>query len=128
MSGPPTALPPEIAELMTVPVTWEHFEGFDGNVEPSFADPVTLMAWVEPAGQTVGGVTIERKADGNMVEPQYVLYFDGDDVTAQEMSVYDRFTLPIVGATNMPLQPLRVGTLDGPNFDNQTPWLIEVVL
>ena len=128
MSGPPTAMPPQIAELRTVDVIWEAATGQDGYGQVGYAAPVTLQAWVEPYGLT-GGVESTRRQDGTVVEPQYELYFRGDDVSSRAISSTDRFTLPeTVDAQQRPLQPVRVSTLAGPPFDNPTPWLVTVTL
>jgi hypothetical protein len=129
MSGPPTSLPAQIAELRTVDVTWEAATAQDGYAQPGYAAPVTLKAWVEPFGFSVGGVEATRRPDETTVEPQYELYFRGDDVAPRSMTTLDRFTLPeTVDAQQRPLQPIRVATLAGPPFDDQTPWIIAVTL
>lgn len=128
MSGPPTSLPPQLAELMTVEVTWEASTGQDGYAKVSYAAPVTLTGWVEPYG-IAGGVEAIRRQDGTMVEPQYELYFDGDDARARGFTILDRFTLPeTVDAQLRPLQAVRISTLAGPPFDNTDPWLVTVTL
>lgn len=128
MSGPPTSLPPLLRELMTVDVIWEHATGQDGYAQISYDAPVTLSGWVEPYG-LAGGVEARRTGQGTAVEPQYELYFSGDDVTSREMSLDDRFTLPdTVDAAARPLQPVRISTLDGPPFDNTHPWLVTLTL
>ena len=124
---PIPSLPAEIRELMTVPVVWEKSGGVNGMGEPSFSNPVTLNAWVEPHTSS-GGVDAVRRADGVVVEPQYVLYFSGDDPRVRNMAVSDRFTVPGVDAQGRPLEALSVGTLAGPNFDNTNPWLVSVTL
>lgn len=128
MSGPPTSLPPQLAELMTVDVTWEAAGSQDGYGQPSYAAPVTLVGWVEPYG-LAGGVEATRRQDGTIVEPQYELYFTGDDARARAFTILDRFTLPVtVDAQQRPLQPVRIGTLAAPPFDRVNPWLVTVTL
>jgi hypothetical protein len=129
VSGPATALPAEIAELMTVGVTWEHAIGTDGYGQPHFAAPVTLKAWVEEHGMIQGGLDVIRKPDGTMVNPQYDLFFDGDDSRVQSFTLQDRFTLPsIVAGATLTTEPLYLSTKFGPPFDNQAPWLVQVTL
>ncbi len=129
MSGPSLSTPPEVAELMTATVSWEHATGRDGAGQPTYASPVTLSCWQEEASQGSGGMVITRRADGTLVEPQWHLYFSGDDANARLIGLYDRFTTTAVGQdASQKLQPLRVNTRRGPDFDNAHPWLIEVVL
>lgn len=128
MSAPPTALPAQIAELMTVEVTWEASLGQDGYAQSGYAAPVTLEGWVEPYGIS-GGVVVTRRGDGTVAEPSYELYFDGDDVRAQGFTILDRFTLPSAVETPLrPLQPIKIATMAAPPFDNEAPWLIQVTL
>ena len=127
MSGPATALPPEIAELMAIEVTYETFTGYDGAAQPSYDPPKTLSCWMEEFGFTSGGLLTTRRGAETIVGPRYSLYFDGDSADAQEFSPYDRFTLPAVGLTDKPGQPDMINEIRGPNFDNQNPWLIEVM-
>lgn len=126
MSGPATSLPPELAELMTLTVAWEKAKGQDGYGQQSYAAAVDLSCWVEEFGFIGGGMVTTRKGANTDVDPKYSLYFDGSDARAQGFSMYDRFTLPSVFATDKPLQPSVINTISGPNFDNQAPWLIEV--
>lgn len=128
MSGPPTSLPPQLRELMTVSVVWEKAIAQDGYGQISWEAPVALVGWVEPYG-LAGGVEARRTRDGTTVEPQYELYFSGDDVSSRSMSLDDRFTLPdTVDAQARPLQPVRISTVDGPPFDNTNPWLVSLTL
>lgn len=131
MSGPTPSLslPREIWELMTIQVTWESFLGFDGHAEPSYAAPVQLTCWQEAHGLTGGGLEAFRLADGTTVEPQWDLYFDGDQTNVQDIQLYDRFTPVGVGSdSTQRLQAVRVNTFYGPNWDNTNPWLIQVTL
>lgn len=131
MSGPTPSLslPRDIWELMTIDITWEAFQGFDGHAEPSYAAPVTLQCWQESHGLVGGGLEVFRAADGTTVEPQWDLYFDGDQTNVQDIQLYDRFT-PVGVATvgNQSLQAVRVSTWYGPNWDNTNPWLVLVTL
>lgn len=129
MSGPPASLPADIAALMSTTVVWERFTGRDGAGQPTYAPPVTLKCWQEEYSVMTGGLSVTRRADGAVVEPQWHLYFSGDDPNARKIGVYDRFTTTAVGQdTTQKLQPLRVNTMLGPNFDNKNPWMIEVAL
>lgn len=129
MSAPPTALPAQIAELMTVQVTWEASLGQDGHGQSGYAAPVTLTGWVEPYGVLRGGVEVTRRADTTIAEPSYELYFDGDDDRVRGFTILDRFTLPsVVEGASRPLQPLQIETLAAPPFDNEAPWLVQVTL
>ena len=128
MSAPPTALPAQIAELMTVYVKWEASLGQDGHGQSGYSAPVTLVGWVEPYGIS-GGVEVMRRADGTQVNPSYDLYFDGDDARVRGFTILDRFTMPsAVETPTRPLQPLKIATLAGPPFDNENPWLVSVTL
>lgn len=128
MSAPPTALPAQIAELMTVDVIWEASLGQDGYAQSAYDDPVTLKGWVEPYG-SYGGILISRTGDTTVALPSYELYFDGDDERAQSFTILDRFTLPsAVETPTRPLQPIKIGTLAPPPFDNEAPWLIQVTV
>lgn len=131
MSGPTPSfsLPRDIWELLTVEVTWEAFQGFDGHAEPSYASPVTLQCWQESHGLVGGGLEVFRSADGTVVEPQWDLYFDGDQTNVQDIQLYDRFTPGGVATVgDQSLQAVRVSTWYGPNWDNTNPWLILVTL
>lgn len=132
MSGPtPTlSLPRDIFELLSTTVSWERFLGFDGHAEPSYAAPVVLTCWMEPhATAGTAGAEAYRRADGTVVEPVYDLYFDGDDINAQLIELYDRFLVSAVALDSaQKLQATRVETRLGPNFDNTNPWLICVTL
>lgn len=123
------SLPPEIMALMTVPVTWEGFLGFDGHAEPSYAPAINLLCWQESHGLTGGGLEAFRNADGTVVEPQYDLYFDGRTKCALQFQMYDRFT-PVGAGTlgQQSLQAVRIATFYGPPFDNRNPWIIQVTL
>jgi hypothetical protein len=129
MTGPPTSLPPQIAELMTVlTVGYQKYTGFDEFSQSTYATSIDLTAWVEPYGIS-GGAEAFRKADGTIIAPTYELYFDGDSEVVQGFSLFDRFTLnDTPAASSLGLEPLRIGTYLGPNFDNENPWLVSVVL
>lgn len=127
MSGPATALPPDLAELMTVAVAWEKWLGFDGHGEPSYDPPLSLPCWLEEHS-TTGGETAVRRADGTTVAPQFDLYFDGSDTDVQGFALWDRFTLPVVAGSTLSLQALAVSTHFGPPFDNQAPWIVRVMV
>lgn len=127
--------PPEIFELMTNTVVWESFQGFDGHAEPVYLPAVELTCWQESHGLTGGGLEVFRYADGTQVEPQWDLFFNGDDPLARQIQLYDRFTTDGVASGvyfgtqgNLGLQAVRVNTLQGPPFDNKNPWLIQVTL
>ena len=129
MSAPSVSCPPEIKELMTVPVTWEKFLGFDGKADPSYAAPVTLYCYKESHGLMQGGLEAIRKADETTADPDWDLFFSGDDVSPESFSLYDRFTVHVaVGDTGFTTQPASINTIVGPNFDNTNPWLICVSL
>ncbi len=127
---PVPSCPPEIAELMTQTVFWEPFLGFDGHAEPSYGPGIELTCWVEsPSITGLGGVAANRAADETTVEPKYALIFNGDDPSARQIQLWDRFTsFNTASEGTHPLQATQVNTLHGPPFDNQNPWLIQVVL
>jgi hypothetical protein len=124
------SLPPEIKELMTVTVTWEKFQGFDEYAQPKAYGPaVELRCWIEPhLSTTASGETVTRTRDGTVVDPDFDLYFDGDDTQAQQIRLWDRFTVGGVGSEGRQLQALAVSPMYGPPFDNRNPWLIVVAL
>jgi len=123
---PIPSLPVEIRELMTVEVTWEKSLGKDGYGQHIYDNPVTLKCWWE--AHSTGGVEARRDERGTMIEPQYDLYFTGDDPRVRGMAVADRFTVPAIDASNRPLQAIRVATFAGPPFDNSNPWMVVVSL
>ena len=126
---PPASLPLEIRELMTARVGWEHWLGFDGHAEPTYAPLIPVSCWQEEYSVSQGGMVAMRRADGTVVEPQWHLYFSGDDPNALLFTLYDRFTTSAIGdGPEQVLQPVRVNTVFGPPFDNRHPWLIEVAL
>jgi hypothetical protein len=126
---PIPSTPPEILELMTKKVGWESFLGFDGHAEPSYAPLLMVVCWQEEYSVMSGGMTVFRRADGSVVEPQWHLYFAGDDPNARKMQLYDRFTTFAVGdSPEQVLQAVRINTMYGPPFDNKNPWAIEVAL
>lgn len=127
MSAPTSSLPVEIKELMTVTVTWESFLGFDGHAEPSYAAPVTLSCWQEAHSLMQTGLEAVRQADLTVSDPDWDLFFSGDDPNAQQIKLYDRFTPGgFASSTAMTLQATSVNTIYGPPFDNSNPWLIVV--
>lgn len=121
--------PPEIKEMMTSPVKWERFNGFDGHAEPSYRAPQTLYCFRESHGLMQGGLTVHRKIEETTVEPDWDLFFDGDSVSVEDFSLYDRFTiLDDVGDDGYMKQPEAINTIVGPPFDNKHPWLVVVVI
>lgn len=122
------SLPPEIKALMTVPIVWEQFDGFDGHAEPSYEPPYTLYCFQEAHGSGSGGLDVVRHADGTTVVPTWDFYFDGDNYDAEQFTVYDRFTPEGAGNDDESLQAIRINTFVGPNFDNKNPWLIVVTV
>jgi len=131
MSGPqPVSLPLDVKELMTVPIIWEAFQGFDEFAQPvAYAAPVTLYCWQEPHGLTSAGLEAHRRNDETVVEPVWDIYFDGDDPTARSFTLYDRFQPNgVYSSTAQRLQAVKIETFYGPNFDNVNPWLIVVSL
>lgn len=128
MSGPATALPAEIAELMTVACSWEKSTGLDGHGQPVYADPVTLNCWVEQSGFVAGGLESVRRAPGTSIDIEYDLYFDGSDENVKQFTNLDRFTIEPIGIQGRVIQALFVETAFGPPFDNQDPWLVRVAL
>ncbi len=127
------SLPAEIAEVMTVHnVLWESNQGIDGYGQQSYADPVEIDCWMEPAGLG-GGLEANRaplggNSDQTDVEPQLELYFNGDDPRVRSFTLDDRFTPGGIGATGQKLKPKRISPLYGPPFDNKNPWLVVVGL
>ncbi len=128
MSGPPTALPPEIAELMTVTAAWERHTGVDGHGQPIYASPVSLNCWLEQSGFVAGGLEAIRRAANTAVDIEYDLYFNGSDTNVQQFTLLDRFTITPVGIEGRKPQALFLDTSYGPPFDNQAPWLVKVTL
>lgn len=130
------SLPPDIRALMTVKVQWEPIHrGADGSVQPdgygqwSYDASCPLTCWIEPhTGGLMFGASAYRRIDETVVEPKVDLYFDGDSGRARQIRLWDRFTVPGIGADDTPLQALHVETLYGPPFDNRRPWLIIVIL
>ena len=93
MSGPATALPPEIAELMTVTAAWEKHTGVDGHGQPVYASPVSINCWLEQSGFVAGGLEAVRRPTNTAVDIEYDLYFNGSDTNAQQFTLLDRFTI-----------------------------------
>lgn len=122
--------PPEIKAMMTVPVVWESWDGFDGHAEPSYAPAITLYCFQEAHGGPgrSGGLMAERDASITTVEPRWDLFFDPDQPNVRSIKLYDRFTPGGVGAEAQSLQAVRVNTFYGPPFDNRYPWLVVVSL
>jgi hypothetical protein len=128
MSGPATALPPDVAELMTVSCQWEKSLGMDGHGQESYAAPVTLNCWVEQAGFVAGGLESVRRPTTVNVDIEYDLYFNGSDPNVQQFTNTDRFTIAQIGILGRKAQALFLETAFGPPFDNQAPWLVKVSL
>lgn len=124
------SLPPEILALMSVTVTWEKFQGFDEYAQPdAYAPAVDLTCWIEPhLASTATGETAVRNREGTIIDPDFDLYFDGDDAQARQIRLWDRFTVGGVGSEGRQLQALAVTPMYGPPFDNRNPWLIVVTL
>ncbi len=128
MSGPATALPPDIAELLTTTCQWEHTTGMDGHGQPTYASPVTLKCWVEQSGFVAGGLESVRRPPNTAIDIEYDLYFDGSDTNVQQFTNTDRFTIAPIGILGRKIQTLFLETTLGPPFDNQAPWLVKVTL
>ena len=128
MSGPPTALPPDIAELMTVTCQYERHTGVDGHGQPVYASPVSLNCWLEQSGFVAGGLEAVRRPTNTAVDIEYDLYFNGSDTNVQQFTLLDRFTISPVGIEGRKPQALFLATNYGPPFDNVNAWLIEVGL
>lgn len=127
MSGQLVSLPDEIKELMTNQILWESFQGFDGYGQPEYAAGVELTCWIEPQGVGVNtGQTAERKPQETVTDPDFSLYFDGDDPNVRSIRLWDRFTPGGVGSEARTIQATAVETLYGPPFDNLNPWLVVV--
>ncbi len=127
------SLPPEIAEMMTVEVCfWEKSLGVDGHGQQTYADPVEVDCWVEPAGLGGGLETNRAPLGGNVdatdVEPQLEIYFNADNVNVRAFTLDDRFTPGGIASAGQKLQAKRISTLYGPPFDNKNPWLCIVGL
>ena len=114
---------------MTKTVGWEGFIKFDGHAEPSYNPLITLSCWIEEYSVSQGGMVAMRRADGTVVEPQFHMYFNGDNPYVRTFTLYDRFTTYVVADTvEQVLQPVRINTMYGPPFDNRNPWMVEVAL
>lgn len=121
--------PPEIRALMTVSVGWESFIDFDGHGDPSYRPLIQLKCWFEEYSVSQGGMVANRRPDVTVVEPEYHMYFAGDDSRVRTFTLYDRFTTYAVGDSVLQvLQPIRINTMYGPPFDNRNPWMVEVAL
>lgn len=125
MSGQTTSLPPEIAELMTVTISWEAATGTDGYGQSSFATPVSKLCWLEQRSY-MEGFEMNRSQDEWPIVPTVYMYFDGDDSDARGFTFDDRFTISNY-AVPQRLQPSQIIPFFGPNFDNTTPWIIAVI-
>lgn len=121
-----SALDPNLLSLMTVPVTWEAFNGFNDYGEPSYKAAVTKSCWLEERGYGGGGQA-RREADETIVDPRVDIYLDATDPDVQAMTMYDRFTLPTGSETAQPMssQPERMNIFYGPTGD---PWVKVVTL
>lgn len=123
----PFSCPPEIRQLMYTPVTWEKFLGFDGHAEPLYAPGVELLCYREAHGLLSGGENVFRDPDHTTSDPQWDLFFSGDDPSAREFSLYDRFTPGGQGSSSAITEQVEIiNTGVGPPFDNRNPWLIIV--
>lgn len=112
--------------MMTVPVLWEAFLGFDGHAEPIYAPGIELMCYREGHGMMQGGIEVLRTADQTVADPDYDLFFSGDDPNARQIKLYDRLSVGGVADQSFTIQPQSVNTIIGPPFDNRNPWLIVV--
>ena len=128
MSRPAVSLPPEVAELMTTGITWEAATALDMYGQASFAAGVTLYCFCEPVGLKDTGVDIERGKQDWVINPSFILYFDGDDSRVRSFTSNDRFTFLGYQPYNLKSQPDAITPIYGPNFDNQNPWLVEVTM
>lgn len=131
MSGSGTvSLPLDVKALMTVPVLWEAFTGFDVFAQPNaYAAGITLYCWQELHGLSDAGMKPHRHIDETIVEPIYNLFFDGDDARVLTFTLYDRFTPNgVFSSSQQRLQATFIETMFGPNFDNVNPWLVAVSL
>jgi hypothetical protein len=125
---PIPSCPPAISRMMTARVKWESFQGFDGHGEPTYAPAQILSCYREAHGMMQGGLEAIRKADETTADPDWDLFFSGDDVKAEQFTLWDRLTqINAVGdPVGFPEQPSSINTLIGPPFDNANPWLIVV--
>lgn len=112
--------------MMTVPVIWEAFLGFDGHAEPIYGPPIELMCYRESHGLSQGGIEVLRNADATVADPDFDLFFSGDDPYARQFKLYDRITTGGIGDQSFTIQPASINTIVGPPFDNRNPWLIVV--
>ena len=75
------------------------------------------------------GLEGTRQAEQSWSDPDFDLYFSGDDVDAQGFSLWDKFAFGGVGENDVDVtdtitqQPSAINTVYGP-FDNRNPWLI----
>jgi hypothetical protein len=113
--------------MMTARVKWESWQGFDGHGEPIYAPAQILRCYREAHGMMQGGVEAIRKADETTGDPDFDLFFSGDDCKAEQFTLWDRLTMiNAVGDEGFSEQPTSINTLIGPPFDNANPWLIVV--
>src|SRR5882672_3878591 len=101
--------------MTVVSCSWEKWNVIDGYGQQSYAAPVVIDCWMEPAGLS-GGVESNRASlagdsDATDVEPQLELYFDGDDANVRSFTLDDRFTPGGIAATGQKLKPKRIGPM-----------------
>lgn len=126
MSQPANALPKDIANLMVTTCSWEAFQGFDGHAQPTYAAPVTKTCYREAHSMLQTGLEVNRQAELTTSDPDWDLYFDGDDADARGFTLYDRFTAGGTGqdSSGDVLQPSAINTVLGPWGTD--PWLVVV--
>ena len=119
--------PPEIGELLVTSCTWQKWLGWDGHGEAQYDTAVTLKCFQEAHSMLQTGLEAHRVAEMTFTNLNFDLYFSGDDVNAEQFSLYDKFTLQGVGNSSQIIQqPVSINTVYGPPYDNQNPWLIVV--
>lgn len=125
MSCPTSSLPGDIRDLLVTFCLWEAFKGFDGHAEPSYALPVVKPCYREAHSMLQTGLEVARNAEITTSDPDWDLYFEGDDPDALSFTLYDRFTPHGVGALDaFTLQPTSINTILGPFGPD--PWLVVV--
>lgn len=111
---------------MVTTCIWEAFQGFDGYAQPSYAAPVTKECFREAHTMLQTGLEVTRLAEITTSDPDFDLFFDGDDPDTQIFTLYDRFHTGGVGidSSGDTLQPSAISTVLGPW--GSSPWLVVV--
>lgn len=132
MSAPTRSLPGDIFGLLLTTCGWEKFTRFDGHGEPSYASLKTKICYREAHSMLQTGYEVNRQAELSTSDPDFDLYFDGDDPDPKSFSTWDRFTYSpgAIGSqspdvvNSVTAQPTSINTVLGPW--GAEPWLVVV--